>query len=189
VADALTVPFAVAAIVLCVAGAAKLRDPWPAVRAVASVLVGRASGVAGGSGWLAGGRAAAALLRVLAAGEIAVGVWCVLAPGRAAALVLTGAYACFCGLSLVLARRRVACGCFGGHDAPASLAQPLLSAALAAVAVAAAVRTPQGLAWVLGRPVANAGVLALAIGAAVYATVLVHTELPALWTAWSGRQV
>ncbi len=170
-ADALTIPFAVAAIVLCAAGVAKLRAPRPAVTALAS----------------AGVPAPPALVRALAVGEIALGAWSAVMPGHVTALLLACVYATFCCLSLALARRRVACGCFGEREAPASSAQSLLSGALASVALAAAVRSPQGAAWIIDRPAATAGVLALAITAAVYATMLVYRDLPTIWAAWNRR--
>ena len=168
---ALTVPFAVAAVVLCWAGAAKLRKPEPAVRAIA------AAGFAAAS---------PALVRAVATGEVALGLWCALRPGRLAALLLGCVYVAFCCLSLALAARSVDCGCFGERDAPASGAQPLVSGVLASVALAAVAWSVHGPEWVIDRSVPSALVLALAIGAGAYATVLVYTELPALWGSWSG---
>jgi hypothetical protein len=171
VADVLTDPFAVAAIVVVVAGLSKLRAPAVAARAL------RELGIPAGS----------ALVRVLAAAEVAFGVWCLIAPGGAAAVVLACCYAAFCVISLLLARRRQSCGCFGDDEVPASVAHSLVSAVLALVCFAAAVRSPHAVGWVLGRPADEAAVLALGIAASAYATVLAYTRLPIVWAAWSPR--
>jgi hypothetical protein len=170
-AAALTAPFAVAALVLCAAGVAKLRAPAGAVRALA------VAGLPGRSLWL----------RVFAVGEVALGAWSLVQPAPLAAGAIAGLYAGFCVLSLVLARRRAACGCFGDGDAPASIVQSLLSAALAVVAVGAAVAPAHGIGWVVGSGAGRAGVLILGIAASAYAIVLAYTALPQAWAAWSGR--
>jgi hypothetical protein len=171
VADVLTDPFAVAAIVLAVAGVAKLRAPGVAVAALRE----------------AGLPASAWLVRAFAAFEVALGVWCILSPGAAAAVVLACCFAAFAGLALLLARRRAACGCFGESDAPASTAHAVISAALAAVCVLAAIHTPHGVAWLLDQGAGNAVVLVIGIAGSAYATVLAYTQLPGAWTAWSAR--
>jgi hypothetical protein len=171
-AAALTPPFAVAAVVLCVAGVAKLRAPGGAVRAL------RVAGVPAGS----------APLRGLAALEVLVGLAALADPGALDAGALALLYASFCGFSLLLARRRAACGCFGEGETPASVVQSGMSAVLAGVAVAAGLSGVHGLGWVLGNAGAGQGVVAVTgIAAAAYATVLVYTELPRAWAAWDGR--
>src|SRR5262249_15376776 len=117
----------------------------------------------------------------------ALGVWAAVVPSRAAAAAIAVLYAAFSGLSLVLARRRAACGCFGESDAPASPLQTLLSLALAAIAFAAAVSPPHGVGRVLGQSAWFAGVMLIAVGGAVYATVAAYTDLPVAWGAWSAR--
>ena len=111
-ADVLTAPLAVAALVLIVAGVAKLRAPAPAAAALREL----------------GLPAAALAIRAFAAGEIALGVWALAAPTSVAAIALACCYAAFAVLALLLASRRAACGCFGEGDFPASRAQALLSA-------------------------------------------------------------
>lgn len=170
-ADALTAPFLVAALVLCTAAVAKLRSPAVAVRALAGARLPSRAGV----------------VRGFAAAELAVGAWSLAAPSRVGAATVALAYAGFAGLSLVLARRAASCGCFGDTDAPASVAQSLISAILALVSFGAAVWPAHGLGWVLGRPASVALSLAIGILGAAYATVLVYTELPAAWSAWSAR--
>ncbi len=163
-------PFAVAAAVLCVAAVAKLRSPGTAANALAVLGV----------------PAALVLIRAIALCELALGCWCIAAPSRIGAALLAFAYGGFAGLGLVLARRRASCGCFGAGETRATPAQAALSAALMVVAAAAAISVPRGLPWIVQRGAGGAVVLLIAVAAAVYATVLAYTELPAAWGAWSG---
>lgn len=170
-AAALTAPFAVAGLVLCAAGLAKLRSPAGALGAL-TVL-----GLPGRPG----------LVRALAVVELALGAWSFLQPTPPTAAAVAAVYAVFAALSFALARRRAACGCFGSDEAPAWIGQSLLSVALSAVSLAAAVVTPHGISWILGGGVAQAATLLLAIFASAYATIVVYTQLPRAWTAWSAR--
>ncbi len=168
---ALTPPMLVAAGVLCLAGALKLRSPAPAVRAL-SIL---------------GLHAAPIFVRSFAAVEIALGGWAMLGAGRAAAAAIACIYGIFAVVALLLARRQASCGCFGEDRTPASALQSLLSAAFAGVALAAALNGAHGLSWVVGHGPAAAGTLLVGIAGAVYATAIAYTELPAAWSAWSVR--
>jgi hypothetical protein len=159
---------AVAALVLVVAGAAKLRAPAPAVGAL------RELGLPAGQ----------PAIRAFAAAEIALGVWVLASPGGVPAIALACCYAVFSVLALRLASRRAACGCFGEGDFPASRLQALISAALAVTCGGAAVWPPHG---ILDRPAGQAVVLVIGIAASAYATVLAYTQLPAAWSAWSPR--
>jgi hypothetical protein len=170
-ADVLTGPFAMSAIVLTVAGLAKLRAPAGAARALTHLRL----------------PVAKPLIRVLALGEVALGVWCLLRPGPLNAGLTAVAFAGFAALSALLAWRRVTCGCFGELDAPATLLQPVVSAALGLVALGAAVCGTHGVAWILGHSAPSAAVLLLGILAGAYAIVLVYIELPAAWQSWSAR--
>jgi hypothetical protein len=171
-ASALTPPFTVAALVLCVAGVAKLRSPRGAVRAL------RVAGVPMGTG----------VVRALAVVEVAVGLSALVDPRPLAAGAMALLYAGFCGFSLLLARRRAECGCFGESDAPASSVQSAMSAVLSGVALAALAGGVHGIGWLLGNAGIGQGAVAVAgIAAAAYATVLVYTELPRAWAAWGGR--
>jgi hypothetical protein len=169
--DVLIGPLAAAAVVLAVAGVAKLRSPDPAGRA--AIVLGLP--------------ARRSLVRALAVAELAVALWCLLAPSTAAALTLAGAYACFAGVAVLLDRRQESCGCFGAATAPAGPAHWLLSAALALVAGGAAVWTPPGLLWALQSHPALTATLAVGVAGAAYALVVVYTQLPLAWSAWSGR--
>lgn len=168
---ALAPPFVVAALLLCVAGGLKLRSPGPAAGAL------RVLGLPG----------AAWMVRVVAAGELALGAVCALHPSRGSAAALAGAYVAFAGIAAALVRRRAACGCFGDGDLPATASHSIATAALGAVGAAAAVTGPRGLGWILGRPAATAAVLVFGIAGALYATVIIYTQLPTAWAAWSGE--
>jgi hypothetical protein len=158
-ADALTVPHVVAAIVLCVAGMAKLRSPATAATAL---------GVPAG------------LVRSFSVYELALGAGALAWPVLSPLLALT--YAGLAALTLVLARRAQSCGCFGEGDAPASRAQSLLSLVLAIVCAGPS----HGVGWLLHRPPGPAAVLVLGVAAAAYGTVVAYAELPAAWRAWSA---
>jgi methylamine utilization protein MauE len=165
VADVLTAPFTVAALVLCVAAVAKLRSPASAVRGLkAAGLPGREPSV-----------------RVLATSELAVGLGGLLLPGAITAVALAGVYAAFSVVALRLARRGSGCGCFGESEAPASIAQSLLSACFAAVALAAVASRPHEIGWTLARPITL-----LACVASAYAATLAYTAVPRAWRAWSS---
>ena len=163
-ADALTVPHAVAALVLAIAGLAKLRSPASAARAMG---------------------AGSSAIRVYALGELALGLWALVAAGPVASGLLAGAYAGFAGVTVVLARRGAACGCFGSEQAPASPIQSLLSGALALVAAVCAVAGSHGAGWILQQPAATAVVLVVGAAGAVYGVVVAYSELPTLWRSWS----
>jgi hypothetical protein len=164
VANALTIPHAVAALVLCVAGAAKLRSPTAAARAV---------------------RLVPGPVRAFAGAELALGaVALVLAPLLATVLMAV-VYAAFAILTLHLARAGEACGCFGAPGSPASPLQSLLSATLAAVCVVAAAGGTHAGGWILGRSPGIVTVLVLGAAGAVYGVVLAYSELPLLWRSWS----
>ncbi len=169
--QALTPPLIVAALLLCVAGALKLRSPHGAAAAL------RALGLP----------VRAWTVPALAAGELVLGAACAVAPTRATIAVLAGTYAMFVGVAAALAGRGAACGCFGEDETPVSAVHWMASAALGAVALAAAIGGSHGLGWVLGRPGPQAAALVIGIAGALYAAVLVYTTVPQAWTAWSGE--
>jgi hypothetical protein len=168
VGAALTVPVAAAALVLAVAGIAKLRAPGPAADALASVGI----------------RVPPVLVRAGALAELTLGVGVLGVGGALLIGALSAAYAGLSVLAVVLARRRVTCGCFGAPDSPATGWHAALSAVLAACAGVAAGHV-HPLAWWAPHPAA----LLLATGtvACAYAVVLAYTALPAAWGAWGPR--
>jgi hypothetical protein len=157
-ADALTVPHAVAAIVLCLAGIAKLRGPGTAAAAVG---------------------APPGLIRVFSAYELALGAGALLWPSLSPLLAVT--YGGLGILTFVLARRAVSCGCFGENEGPASVLHSILSLGLGLAAAAPA----HGAVWILQRPAPTAAVLVAGIAAAAYGTVVAYAEIPPAWRAWS----
>ena len=166
---ALTAPFMVAALVLIVAGVAKLRSPTPAALAISTL-------------GLPANRVA---VRAFAACELAIGAVAIVHP-RGAAIAVACLYALFAVVSLELTRRRASCGCFGERDVPASWFGSALSAVLALVALAAALAGAHGISWVLAHDPAGAGTLVLGILGAAYATIVAYTDLPLAWASWEG---
>jgi Methylamine utilisation protein MauE len=165
VSAALAPPFLVASLVLCLAGLAKLRAPAAAAAAL------------GTRPWT---------IRALAVGEVALGAACVINPTRALAVALAVVYGVFAAVAVRLRRDRVACGCFGDNHLPVSLAHVIASELLGTLALAAAVASPRGLAWLGSQPAPVAVILSVGIAGAALATVLVYTAVPRAWTAWSG---
>ena len=119
-------PFLASALLLVVAGAGKLRDPMPLVRALRSARL----------------PSAVALVRAAAAAEVVVGAAAVLVGGRTTAVPVALSYALFAAFVL-LARARggvlASCGCFGRADTPPTASHVVVTAAFAAVATGAAV--------------------------------------------------
>ena len=122
-------PFLAAGVLLVMAGVPKLVDPMPLVRAVrqAGLPAGRTS------------------IRLVALAETAVGLWAVIAPGRASAALTALAYLVF----TVFVARALAtggvlgsCGCFGKPDTPPTRTHLAVTGAIVAVAGAVAVEPP-----------------------------------------------
>ena len=162
-ASALAIPLLVAALVLCVAGVAKLRSPTAAARAVG---------------------ADPRLVRLFATGELTLGIAVIVVGGPVLALALAVLYGGFAVLTLRLARTGDACGCFGAPENPASPVQSALSALLAVVCAVAAAGSAHDLGWILGRPAGAVIVLGWGTAGAVYGIVLAYSELPQLWGSW-----
>jgi hypothetical protein len=157
--------------VLLLAGAGKLRHPAGAASALA------AAGLPGGL----------VAVRLVAAGEIALGVVSLFVPGRAPVVLLVLVFAAFAAVAERMRRRGVAdCGCFGGSEDGPGLLHVGLSAAAALVAAAAALGHPRGAAPLVAAPPAVAAATVGAVLAAVLAAQLAYTALPRAWSAWSG---
>ena len=126
-------PFLAAAGLLVVAGVPKVVDPLPLVRAMRG----------------AGFPVHRQLVRGFAVGEVALGAWALLAPGRYAAGLVAAAYLGFTAfVARVLTRGGVlgSCGCFGKPDTPATRTHLGLTGLAALTALAVAVDPPTG-AW------------------------------------------
>jgi hypothetical protein len=144
-------PFLAAAGLLVVAGVPKLADPLPLVRALL------AAGMPGSRG----------LVRGVAAAEVAVGLWAVIAPGRVVALVVAAAYTGFTAfIARVLARDGIlgSCGCFGKPDTPATRTHLVLTACAAVTALLVAWDPPASPWSGAGGATAVTGGLAALIG-------------------------
>jgi hypothetical protein len=164
-------PLTVAALVLCVAGGAKLRDPDSAVAALRTV----------------GLPATSLAIRMFAVSELVLGAAASIAPTTITAAAIACVYTVFAALALALSRRRAPCGCFGTSGTEASRGQAAISAVLALACGAAAIDPPHGLLWIAGRPALEIAVLGAGIAGAVFGTVVTYIELPSAWTSWSRR--
>ena len=168
--DPLAGPFLAAAVLLVAAGAAKLVDPLPLVRALRSAR-------------LPGG---ATLVRALALGEVVLGLAAVLVGSRLTAIGVALSYAGFTGFVL-LARRRggvlASCGCFGKADTPPTTTHVVTTGALAVVAAAVAVRPLGNLPDLLGVSPGGGLPLLVVTAAVAVTTYLVLSLLPLLEVA------
>jgi len=175
VASALTPPVLVAALVVVLAAAAKLRSPAGASEALAvlGVPIRRRAG-----------RELA--VRLLATGEIGLGVTVLIAGGAAAQFALGGLYLSFAVMTLALARRHAECGCFGDTGGPASAIGAGLNFGFAAVCLLGAAVGATGGEQLFDLPAWQAPGALLALAAAAVAASLTYTELPRAWQAWSG---
>ncbi|MEA2211616.1 MAG: hypothetical protein QOF83_1564 [Solirubrobacteraceae bacterium] len=157
-------PHAVAALILAVAGAAKLRSPRAAAAAIGQP---------------------APLIRAFAAAELALAAVALITASVWSSALMAILYAGFAALTLRLARAGAACGCFGAEQSPASPAQSLLSAGLGAVAVLSATAGAHTAGWVLARPPGTVAVLIMGTAGVVYGIVLAYSDLAQLWRSWS----
>ena len=165
--EALAGPYLASAALLVAAGGTKLLDPLPLVRALRSARL----------------PAPVLAVRAVAAAEVLLGLTAVLVGSRLAAGAVAVSYAAFTGFVL-LARRRggvlASCGCFGQADTPPTGLHVAVTGALAAVAVAVAVR-PLGALPDLLATQPGAGLPLLALTAVVAVTAyLVLALLPML---------
>lgn len=139
----------VAAVLLVVAGATKLRDPSPTGAALAAVAATPSPGA----------------VRAIGAGEVVLGAAALLTANAAAAMAVTVAYVAFAAFVVVALGRDVpSCGCFGtagGRPAPHHLVVDLLLAAAAAAAALTGARSLPDLA--ADRPLTLVAVAAGAI--------------------------
>ena len=158
-------PYLAAAALLVIAGAPKVADPMPLVRAL------RSTGMPSG----------AALVRAIALGEVLVGAAALALPGRGTAALVCLAYLAFTGfVGLALARGGVleSCGCFGKADTPPTRAHLAVTALLALAAGALAFLPPEAPVWTadtLTRPATS-----VLIGFAALLAVLAHAVMAVL---------
>jgi hypothetical protein len=156
--------------VLVVAGAAKLRAPAPAARALQELR-------------LAGGERA---VRLIALFELALGGMCLARPTAALCAVLAGAYgafALFTARLIGVSRAGAGCGCFGRQGVRAHRGHVVLNVIAGALALAASFAPPAGLASLLSENVGKGALVAAGAGALAWALVLAYTALPDLASA------
>ena len=167
--DALAGPYLAAAALLVAAGGAKLIDPLPLVRALRSV----------------GLPASGPLVRVGAAAELVLGLLAAATGSRLAALGVALSYAAFTGFVLVALRRGgvlASCGCFRKADTPPTVTHVAVTAGLAGVAAAVAVRPLGALPDLLAAQPGRGVPLLVAAGAVAVTAYLVLALLPLLRT-------
>jgi hypothetical protein len=129
-------PLFAAALLVAVAGVAKLTRPYPARVALRTV----------------GLPSQAIVVRALGAGEVVLAAVILAVGGRLGAALTTLAYLGFAGFAWKLAsasRRAVPCGCFGSGSAPVGPLHVGVNLALAAAGIAALVRPADGIASVV----------------------------------------
>jgi hypothetical protein len=129
VRTALIAPFFAAAGLAAVSGLGKLRHPGSASRALSALRLPSAP-------WN---------VRVVGLVELAIGTWCLFAPGRAAAVslgLLYGGFAVF--LAALMRAGGASCGCLGTKEASPSVAHIVLNVVAASVAAIVAFAPPPG---------------------------------------------
>lgn len=160
-------PFAAAALLLVLSGAAKLRRPDGAVRALRALR------------WPAN----ASLVRLLAIVEIVVGAAGVVVGGRAAAVLVALSYlgfTVFVALAIAQGEAVRSCGCFGAAGTPPTAYHLAMTTAAAAVAVVAAVAPVPAFTEALGASPLLGLPLAVLTGCCAWFAHAVLTLLPAL---------
>lgn len=160
-------PLLAGAVLLVVAGVPKVADPLPLVNALRSVGL-----------LLPGGRASAALGRLLALAEIVVGLLAILLPGMLSAALVALAYVGFTGFVALALRRGgvlASCGCFGKADTPPTRTHLVLTGALALAATGVAVSPPPPRVWSTIAPdlVATTGLYAVVLAFLSYLVIAV----------------
>ena len=155
----------VVAVLLVIAGAAKLRNPQLAHAALET------AGLPGGI----------AAVRLAGAVEIAVGAVCIVRPDRVAELGLAALYLIF---AVVVARQirsgsePGSCGCLGGIDAPPAWAHVGLNLAATAVGCAAAIAGTSGLLQLAAAHPVGGLVVLVGTTFATRLAIVVFTDLP-----------
>ena len=155
------------AVLLAVAGAAKIRDP------------------AATSAALQGARLVSdrRLVRVLGLAEVALAAAVLVSGGRLPAALLAAAYAAFAVFAHRQARQGAGCGCFGQSDAPATRLHVAVNVAGAGVAAAAAVWPGASFVAALRADVVGAVLTTAVLLLAAAALRLLLTALPELAVA------
>ena len=149
----------VAAVVLVVAGAAKLVEPGYTTVALGAM----------------GLPSSAAVVRVVAMGEAAFGALALTVRSAAPAALIAASYVAFSVVVVAALRRGIpvtSCGCLGRVETPPTLSHVVLTAVAAGGSVWAAVVVPEPLLDALGRRPGTA--LAFAVAVAIGAFVMLR---------------
>jgi hypothetical protein len=158
-------PFAIAATLLLLGGAAKAVRPTDTANALRGV-------------GLPGSRV---LVRLGGAAEVVVGLFALVTGGTAAAVLVAVSYlafAAFIGVAMVTDAPIATCGCFGKDDTPPSAIHLGVNLVAAGAAVAVAIQPGVGLGDVVAdQPLGGAPFLLL-VAVGVYATFIALTALP-----------
>ncbi len=129
-------------------------------------------------------------VRVLGAGELALGTLAAVSPGVVTGTLVAVAYGAFGGFVLLLLVRNPAgsadCGCFGGAENQAGSLHAALNGVACAAAAAGAAFGVHGIGWILSRPPSVAPALIIGLAAASYAAYLAYTLLPAAWASYGS---
>lgn len=168
--DALAGPYLASAALLVAAGAAKVRDPLPLMRAMVSAGVPSRP-------------ALSPLVRAGAVGEVLLGLLAIGTGSGVAATGVAASYLAFTGFVLLVLRRGgvlASCGCFGKADTPPTRTHVAVTGALAAVAAVVAVRPLGPLPDLLAESPWNGLPLLLATAAVAVTAYLVLALLPTL---------
>lgn len=172
---ALAGPFAIAAALLALGGAAKAVQPSDTAHAL------RTLGIPG----------APLLVRAGGVAELVIGVGALVYGLRPFAVLVAVSYAGFAAFVALALRRGEpisSCGCFGKADTPPSLTHVIVNVAAALVAVGVAVDPVGGIADIVGdQPLVGTPFLVL-LAVGVYLTFLVLTLLPRTLSALPSRR-
>jgi methylamine utilization protein MauE len=129
------------------------------------------------------------MARLLGAAEVAVGLGCLLVPGRELSIALAVLYLGFAAFLVTLLRsadRPGSCGCVGAADAPPSRFHVFVDLGAALAGVAAAARPLPGL-LPFGARLGLAGVpFVVGVALSAYLVHLVLAYLPAAMRTFSG---
>jgi methylamine utilization protein MauE len=170
----LAAPFAAGCVLLLASGGAKLRSPSSAAAALAGASLPSSTFV----------------VRVWAAGEVAVGAWALSGPGWSGPAAVATTYL-FLALFVVRAVRRKGgepCGCFGADESSPSLLHCGVNGAFALTSAVVAAGRWDGLGAVLTR-VPGLGVpLVVEVGAIALLAHTALTALPSALAAGDGRR-
>lgn len=168
--DLLAPPFFAAAVLLVLSGAAKLRDPGPAARALTVLRLPSYP-------WT---------IRILGTVELATGMWCLIGASRASAVsvaILYGAFAVFVALQMRTGTPGATCGCLGKQEAPPSLLHLGLNMVAAGTAAVVATAPPIGIVAYAARLPLRGLPFLLGIALMAYLAYLAVAYLPqAFWS-------